>query len=254
MKKAIVEVSFGTSHVDALEKSVLALKSDFEERFPDYDVFLALTSKKVKCLLENKGFCFGTPDTLLRELNDMGYDDVIIQPTYVIAGIEYELALSAAYEIHNKFKTLKIGKPLLYSRSDIEKVARIIEGQFPNETLVLMGHGTDHSANSVYSEFREVCVSLGLDRIYTITVENESSVDDVINELKKQGLSSVTLMPLMLVAGDHAKNDMAGNSQDSIKNRFISAGFEVNCVVKGLGEYEEIRKIYCEKIEESVSI
>ncbi len=254
MRKAVIEVSFGTSHVDALENSVLTLKKDFEEYLPDYDVFLSLTSRKVISLLEKKGLSFETPDMTLRRLSNMGYDEVMIQPTYMIAGIEYELSLADGAEQRGSFTTVKMGKPLLYERRDMERVCRIIAEKFPEETLVLMGHGTEHAADSVYGEFRRVCVGLGIDRLHTITVENAQSLNDVISELKVQEISRVTLMPLMFVAGDHAKNDMAGDSPESIKSRLESSGFEVRCVVKGLGEYEEIRKIYCEKIEESVII
>lgn len=245
MKKAIIEASFGTSHTDALENSVLALKRTFEERFPDYEVFVALTSKMVLSALKKQGICFDTADEMLARLKEDGFDEVIIQPTHIISGIEYEMLLASAEKFGGDFASVKVGAPLLDSKADMEKVSRIIADKFPDETIVLMGHGTEHSANEAYAKFRKVCTENGLDNIHTATVEAEPTIDDVIAELKLDGKKKVTVMPLMLVAGDHAKNDMAGEWRSKLE----AAGFEVNCVIKGLGEYPEIRGIYCEHIK-----
>lgn len=245
MKKAIIEASFGTSHLDALENSVLALKKAIEKSFPDYEVFIALTSKTVLSALKKQGVNFDTVDEMLARLKNDGFDEIIIQPTHIIPGIEYEMLLNAAEKFKGDFVGIKVGEPLLESRTDMEKVCRIIAEKFPDETVVLMGHGTEHSANEAYTEFRKVCTELGFDNIYTATVEAEPTLDDVIGELKLCGKEKVTVMPLMLVAGDHAKNDMAGEWKEQLE----TAGFEVNCVLKGLGEYPEIREIYCEHIK-----
>lgn len=245
MKKAIIEASFGTSHLDALENSVLALKKAIEKSFPDYEVFIALTSKTVLSALKKQGVNFDTVDEMLARLKNDGFDEIIIQPTHIIPGIEYEMLLNAAEKFKGDFVGIKVGEPLLESRTDMEKVCRIIAEKFPDETVVLMGHGTEHSANEAYTEFRKVCAELGFDNIYTATVEAEPTLDDVIGELKLCGKKKVTVMPLMLVAGDHAKNDMAGEWKEQLE----TAGFEVNCVLKGLGEYPEIREIYCKHIK-----
>ncbi len=245
MKKAIIEASFGTSHLDALENSVLALKKAIEKSFPDYEVFIALTSKMVLSALKKQGVNFDTVDEMLARLKNDGFDEIIIQPTHIIPGIEYEMLLNAAEKFKGDFVGIKVGEPLLESRTDMEKVCRIIAEKFPDETVVLMGHGTEHSANEAYTEFRKVCAELGFDNIYTATVEAEPTLDDVIGELKLCGKEKVTVMPLMLVAGDHAKNDMAGEWKEQLE----TAGFEVNCVLKGLGEYPEIREIYCKHIK-----
>lgn len=245
MKKAIIEASFGTSHLDALENSVLALKKTIEKSFPDYEVFIALTSKMVLSALKKQGVNFDTVDEVLDRLKKDGFDEVIIQPTHIISGIEYEMLLNAAEKFKGDFWCIKVGAPLLESKADMEKVCRIIAEKFPNETVVLMGHGTEHSANGTYTEFRRVCTELGFDNIYTATVEAEPTLDDVIGELKLCGKKKITVMPLMFVAGDHAKNDMAGEWREQLE----TAGFEVNCVLKGLGEYPEVREIYSEHIK-----
>ena len=195
--------------------------------------------------LKKQGVNFDTVGEMLDRLKNDGFDEVIIQTTHIISGIEYEMLLNATEKFKGDFENIKVGAPLLESKTDMEKVCRIIAEKFPNETVVLMGHGTEHSANETYTEFRKVCTELGFDNIYTATVEAEPTLDDVISELKLCGKKKVTVMPLMLVAGDHAKNDMAGEWKEQLE----AAGFEVNCVLKGLGEYPEIREIYCEHIK-----
>lgn len=248
MKKAIIEASFGTSRINAFENSVLALKETFEAAFSDYEIFTALTSPKVLSALKKQGLNFDTADEALSRLKENGFTEVIIQPTHFIAGFEYEMLLDTTKKYKNDFQLIKVGAPLLESKDDMGKVCRIIAEKFPNETVVLMGHGTEHSANKAYTSFRRVCIELGFDNIYTTTVEAEPTIDDVIAELKLCGKEKVTLMPLMFVAGDHAENDMAGNSPDSMKSHLEAAGIEVKCVLKGLGEYPEIRSLYCEHI------
>ena len=132
--------------------------------------------------------------------------------------------------------------------TDSEKICSIIAEKYPDETVILMGHGTEHRANEIYTRVEEICRKSGYKNIYTATVEAKPTIDDVIDSLKADGISAVTLMPLMLVAGDHASNDMAGDEPDSWKNKLEEEGFEVKCVLKGLGKYPEIKDIYCEHI------
>ena len=248
MKKAIIEASFGTSYTNALENSVLALQKRLKEEYADYDVFTVITSGMVRSALAKKEIIFDDLDTMLERLKNEGCDEVIIQPTHLIPGIEYEKICASAEKHKDDFSVLSIGAPLLDEKSDIEKVCRIIAEKYPDETVILMGHGTEHRANEIYTLVGEICRKSGFTNIYTATVEARPTIDDVIETLKADGISAVTLMPLMLVAGDHASNDMAGDEPDSWKDKLEEEGFEVKCVLKGLGEYPEIKDIYCEHI------
>lgn len=252
MKKAIIEASFGTSHKNALENSVLALQKKIKKEFADHDVFTVITSGMVRSALKKQEIFFDDADTMLGRLKAEHYDEVIIQPTHMIPGIEYEKLCAAADKYKNDFSVLLTGTPLLDSKSDIEKVCRIIAEKYPDETVILMGHGTEHRSNEIYTLVSEICRKSGFNDLYVATVEAEPTIDDVIGTLKKDGISSVTLMPLMLVAGDHAENDMAGDQPDSWKQKLEANGFKVKCVLKGLGEYPEIQEIYCENIKELI--
>lgn len=249
MKKAIIEASFGTLHINALENSVLALQKSIKERFADRDVFTVITSQMIRSALAGKNIFFDDLDTMLDRLKKEKYDEVIIQPTHLISGIEYERLCAAAQKHKNDFSVFSIGAPLLDSKSDIEKVCKVIAEKYPDETMILMGHGTEHRANEIYSLVRDICIGSGFDNIYIATVEAELTLDSVIESLKAKNISSVTLLPLLFFAGGHALNDMAGDRPDSWKCRLEAGGFEVKCVMKGLGEYPEINDIYCEHIE-----
>lgn len=252
MKKAIIEASFGTSYKEALDNSVLALKKTFEEEFPEYEVFIALTSGRVLSALKKQEIFFDTLEETLRRVKEEVFGEVIVQPTHLIPGIEYDKLCGRIKPFEKAFTVLKTGTTLFDSDSDIEKVCRIIAKKYPGETVILMGHGTEHSANDIYMQFGEISKECGYDNIYTATVEAEPMLEDVINKLKIRGINKVSLVPLMLVAGDHARTDMAGDSSESWKSRLEAAGFEVNCVIKGLGEYSEIRQIYCEHLKNTI--
>ncbi|MGN0600919.1 MAG: sirohydrochlorin cobaltochelatase [Oscillospiraceae bacterium] len=252
MKKAIIEASFGTSYKEALDNSVLALKKTFDEEFPEYEVFTAITSGRVLSALKKQGVLFDALEEMLFRLKSEGFDEVIVQPTHLIPGIEYDKLCGQIKPFEKDFSVLKTGTTLFNSESDIEKVCRIIAEKYLGEIVILMGHGTEHNANNIYVQFGVISNKLGYDNIYTATVEAEPMLEDVMNKLKGRGIKKVSLVPLMLVAGDHARNDMAGDSSESWKSRLESAGFEVNCVIKGLGEYSEIRQIYCEHLKNTI--
>ena len=112
-----------------------------------------------------------------------------------------------------------------------------------------MGHGTEHSVNTVYTELEEKFRSCGIENVFVGTVEAEPELDEVILKVRAGGYKKVVLMPFMIVSGDHASNDMAGLGQDSWKNNFINEGFEVECIMKGLGEYSEIQSIFAEHVK-----
>ncbi len=252
MKKAILEVSFGTTCKEARERSILALERTFAEEFPEYTVFRAFTSGMIISSLKRQGISIDSVSEALSRLRAEGFDEVIVQSTHIIPGEEYDKVAEQTERFAGKFNVLKNGLPLLGSREDIERVCRIIAEEYPGETVVLMGHGTEHHANAVYRQLGEVSRQLGFDNIFIATVEAEPSLDDVLAELKLRNCRRVSTVPLMLVAGDHALNDMAGNDPQSWRSRLEAAGFEVNCVIKGLGEYPGIRGLYCEHLRKTI--
>lgn len=207
-----------------------------------------------------------TEKQALERLYAEGYREVYIQPLHVVAGEEYEkIKGQVEYYAHTTseiFDKIKIGRPLLYymgqeGRPDDYLIAiRAIEAQFPRlegrEAVVLMGHGGVHPANAAYCALQLKLEEAGIDNVFVYTVEGFPTMDNVIARLQKNGVEKATLMPFMLVAGDHANNDMAGDEPDSARSRLVAAGIEVEAYVHGLGENVAIQKIYIQHLRDAI--
>lgn len=253
MKKAILAVSFGTTYEYALMNSIEALEKDIKKKFREYDVFRAFTSSIVIKKLEKKNMHIDSVQEALDRLLAESYDEVIVQPTHIINGIEYDKICQICSSYKSKFDVLKTGVPLFDSYSDMTEICTFFSEIFPKEkALAFMGHGTEHAANGLYEHFGEVCRNNMLYNMFVGTVEGTPDVDDVISGIKKSGYSEAVITPLMFVAGDHALNDMAGDDSESWKNRFEAAGISVEPIIKGLGEYKEIREIYIAHIKKTI--
>ena len=260
MSKAILVVSFGTSYHDTRERTIDAIEEAIAYAYPDYTVYRAWTSGIIRAkILKRDGIRInGVKGALERMLLD-GISDVIIQPTHVINGIENDMMKRDACEYAGSFNSLLFGSPLLTAEDDNEKITRIIADNFSyldkeDEALVLMGHGTDHYSNSVYGALNFRFRDTDHPNIFLGTVESYPSVDSLIKAVKESGASKVVLAPFMVVAGDHAENDLAGSSPDSWKSRFKAAGFEVSCILKGLGEYPEVRELFVSHVSAAIEM
>ena len=255
-KEAILAVSFGTSFAEARVSAIEAIEKAFEEAFPEIPVYRAWTSGMIRRkLLRTEGMEIdGVPEAMERMLRD-GVTDVLIQPTHIVNGIENEQMKADALAWQDQFHSITFGTPLLTSQEDcrqvIEAVAQEFAGLGPEEALVLMGHGTTHYANSVYAALDYQFKDSGHPNIYLGTVEAYPSMESLLSMLRVARPSRVVLAPFMIVAGDHARNDMAGEEEDSWKHRLESQGFSVSCVLKGLGEYPAIRRILVEHLRDA---
>jgi sirohydrochlorin cobaltochelatase len=152
----------------------------------------------------------------------------------------------------DQFETIRIGKPLLFDTEDQRKVVLAVMEQFPGlkkeDALVLMGHGTEHPINAVYAAMDYLFKDMGYPNVFVGTVEAYPDLDTVVKHVNTYKPEKVVMMPLMVVAGDHAVNDMASGEEDSWKSVFRSEGFEVECLLKGLGELQSVRDIYLEHV------
>lgn len=255
-KQAILAVSFGTSFGEARVSAIEAIEKDFGEAFPGIPVYRAWTSGMIRRkLLRTEGLQIdGVTEAMERMLRD-GVTDVLIQPTHIVNGIENEQMKADALAWQDQFRSITFGTPLLTSQEDcqavIEAVTREFSGLGQQEALVLMGHGTTHYANSVYAALDYRFKDTGHPNIYLGTVEAYPSMESLLSMLREAKPSRVVLAPFMIVAGDHARNDMAGEEEDSWKHRLESQGFSVSCVLKGLGEYPAIRRILVEHLREA---
>lgn len=255
-KYAILAVSFGTSHNPTRAVTIDAIENDIRASFPDYPLYRAWTSKVIISKLKKRdGLSIDTVEEALERMLADGVTDLIVQPTHVINGFENDLMKQDVLARSADFRSISFGTPLLSGEEDNRKIAEIISEEFcgpgPDTALVLMGHGTDHYANSVYAALDYRFKDMGHPNIFVGTVEAYPSLDSVIRALSAQKPRKIFLAPLMIVAGDHAINDMAGDDEDSWKSRLEAEGYQVVPVLKGLGEYPKIRRLFIHHIEEA---
>ena len=253
-KKAILAVSFGTSHNDTRKVTIDAIERDMQEAFPDYMLYRAWTSKMIIKKLKNRdNVHVFTVREAMEQMKKDGITDVLIQPTHVINGIENDLMKEDALAYRDDFHSITFGDPLLTSAEDNLAVIQAIADEFSDlaqdQVLVLMGHGTTHYANSIYAALDYTFKDKGYKNIFLGTVEAYPSMESLMRMVKEYNPSKVVLAPFMIVAGDHAKNDMAGDDPESWYSQFKAAGFEVEPVVKGLGEYPWVRRLLVDHLK-----
>lgn len=250
-KKGLLVVSFGTSVRETCQKTIDVIEADLAEAFPDCRLYRAWTSGIIiRKLKKRDGIQIDTvPEAMERMLKD-GVTEVIVQPTHVINGIENDRMVEDVLAYRDRLSSVRFGAPLLTSEEDSEAVIRAVMAEFPelsgDEALVFMGHGTTHYANSIYAALDYRFKDMGFPNVFLGTVEAYPSMETLMKLVRAHKARRVTLAPFMVVAGDHARNDMSGEDEASWRNRFLSAGFQVECVLKGLGEYAGIRRIYTE--------
>ena len=255
MKKAILAVSFGTSYPDTLQRTIAGTEEMLRKTFPDWEVRRAFTSGMIiRKLQKRDGLEIDTVTQAMERLEAEGYTHVAVQSTHVMHGEEYEKMLSQLEPFRLRLR-IAVGMPLLHAQEDYEKTASALLEWLPpveeNEALVLMGHGTEHFANSAYAQMEQVLREHS-DRVYLATVEGYPTLENVIARLEKRPeIRKIRLAPFMLVAGDHARNDMAG-AEDSWASRLEAVGYRVSCVLRGLGECPAIRELFAEHCRRAV--
>ena len=255
MKKAILAVSFGTSYPDTLRKTIAATEQALAEAFPDWEVRRAFTSGMIiRKLKERDGVEIENVNQAMHRLEGEGYTHVAVQSTHVMHGEEYEKMLSQLEPYRMRMK-ISVGMPLLHSEEDYLSVAKALLNWLPtldaDEALVLMGHGTTHFANSAYAQMEHM-LQAHCDRVYLATVEGYPTLDSVERQLaKRPEIRRLMLAPFMLVAGDHARNDMSGD-EDSWAEQLKQAGYTVRCILQGLGECSAIRELFVEHCRQAM--
>lgn len=255
MKKAILAVSFGTTYPDTLRQTIAATEQALAEAFPDWTVRRAFTSGMIiKKLRQRDGVEIETVAQAMQRLEQEGYTHIAVQSTHVMHGEEYEKMLSQLEPFRLRMK-VTVGMPLLHAEADYNAVAQALLEWLPpmaeEEALVLMGHGTTHFANSAYAQMEHILQQQS-DRVYLATVEGYPTLESVQRQLAKSPeIHSLMLAPFMLVAGDHARNDMSGD-EDSWAAQFQQAGYSVRCVLQGLGECPAIRQLFVEHCRSAV--
>ena len=257
--KEILIVSFGTSYSNSRHVTIGAIEDAIREAYPDYQVRRAFTAQIIidKLKKEEKIEIDNVKQALDRAVKN-GVKTLVVQPTHLMNGLEYNELKKELDKYKDKFDKIALGEPLLTSDDDYKKVIAAITSDtkeyLDGETAIcFMGHGTEAKSNKVYSTLQEKLKAAGYNDYFVGTVEAKPSVDDVIAQVKESGkYKKVILQPLMVVAGDHANNDMAGDDKDSWVTKFKAAGFEVKPVLRGLGQIYDIQKIYLEHVKAAI--
>jgi len=259
-KKGILLVAFGTSVPEA-QNAFSQTEKQVKEAFPGVDVRWAYTSKIIRDKLRKQGKQLDSPEVALAKMMEDGYTHVLVASLHTIPGEEF-------HDLHwnaRMFDTMKggirrvlISRPLLSSRYDHEKVAKVLiksisKQRKTTDAIVFMGHGAEHHpADDAYAAMNYWVGKID-PNVYVGTVEGQPKLEEFLPELKKKGVKKVYLAPLMSVAGDHARNDMCGNEEDSWKSILKNNGMEVECILKGTAEIPEVVDVWIDHMKKAFS-
>ena len=258
MKKGLLAVSFGTSVNETREKTIDAIERELAAACPDCQLYRAWTSRMIirKLKQRDQVQIDTVKEAFARMLAD-GITEVMVQPTHVIKGIENEQMMEEIRSFSEHFEKISVGEPLLSSEEDFRKVIEAVmeeqEDLEEQEALVFMGHGTEHYSNTVYAALAYRFQDMGHKNIFLGTVEAYPALDSLLRAADTFKPKKIMLAPFMIVAGDHAQNDLAGDDPDSWMNLLSSGGYEVTPVLKGLGEYPEIRQILVDHVQDAMN-
>lgn len=259
MKKGILLVAFGTSEASA-KVSFQNIEQKVKKAFPGVDVFWAYTSHIIRHKLAGQGEMTLSPAQALAKMMDDGYTHVAVQSLHTIPGEEYHeltMTVNGFKAMPKGFDKLLLGFPMLGAQDTVAMAVDAVIATLPkarkaNEAVVLMGHGTHHPGNIYYAgmnwqlQQKDPNIIMG-------TVEGYPEIGDVIAWLKTKKSGKVWLMPFMSVAGDHAKNDMAGDEEDSWKSQLTKVGFSCETVLKGTAEYDAFADIWVSQLSKVMS-
>ena len=276
----LLVVSFGTSFNDSRAEDVKGIEDALAEAYPDWSVRRAFTAQIIINHVEARDDeVIDNMQQALDRAVENGVKNLVVQPTHLMHGAEYDEMTEAINGYKDKFESVAIAEPMLGEvgddatviNDDKKAVAQAITDTACKEAgfdsmdaaaeagtaFVFMGHGTSHTANVTYDQMQAQMEDLGFKNAFIGTVEGEpedTACDKVIEKVKEAGYKNVVLRPLMVVAGDHANNDMAGDDEDSWKSQFVASGNfdKVDCQIEGLGRIEAVEKLYVEHTKAAI--
>lgn len=251
MKEALLTVSFGTAVEAARQADLCAVERAAAQAVPHLPARFAYTSPTIRRILARQGVDIPGFVPALEELAREGTERVWVLPTHLLPGYEYDDLRAAAGQMRSHFQQLSMAPPLLGDTWGVRALAQILCTRFPPEegqAVVLLGHGTEHPGNLVYPALQGVLDWLGRADILVGTVEGWPQAEDVLEQLHRQGCRRVLLAPLMLAAGTHAAEDMAGPQPESWKNRLEASGYTVTPIFEGLGRLPQVQEMYVHRL------
>lgn len=262
--KGLLSVSFGTSYEETRLKTIDVVDADLAAAFPDRAFYSAWTSgiiiKKVKA---ERGEHHDTLVEAFARMSADGIDDLVVATMCLMNGGEMRKIIDAAKSwAAEGGRTVRLAEPLMSSEADRAAVARALCDELSNvaqdDAALFMGHGTQeegfHGANGVYAQLQNELHALGRERFFVATVEGTPTFDDALPLIEACGSKRVVLAPFMIVAGDHARNDLAGDDDDSWASQLAARGFETEVVLKGLGEYAIVQQLVVDHAREAKEI
>lgn len=243
MKKAVGIVSFGTSYKDAELSCICPIEQAIAQAFPDREPCRAFTSRIIARKMKNRGETVENEIEMLDRMKTEGYEDILLVTTHVIPGFEYEKLLAVA-------DGFKVSEPLIVNEEDEQWMADMLESIAREEgrRLLVMGHGTDHASDGIYTRLQGRLS----ENVFVACAEGERTLETILPDLEKMEDKAVVLMPMMLVAGDHANNDLAGDDEDSWKSILTARGFDVHVRMQGLGAMKKVQDRYVEKARKAL--
>ena len=248
----LLVASFGTSYNDNRRLTIGAIEEAMEAAFPDYSVRRGFTSQIIIDHVKDRdGEVIDNMTEAFNRAIDNGVKILVIQPTHLMDGLEYSDVVNEAAEFSDSFEKIAIGRPLLDTDADFEAVIKAIteataEYDDGETAICFMGHGTEAESNQVYGKLQDMLTAAGYENYFVGTVEAEPGLEDMLAAVGEGSYKKAVLLPLMIVAGDHANNDMAGDDEGTWKTEFEAAGYEVTCMLNGLGELEAIQQLFVE--------
>jgi sirohydrochlorin cobaltochelatase len=260
--KVILVVSFGTTYEETRKLTIESIENRIGKSFPNYEIRRAFTSHVIiKVLQKRNEIIVDTPEEALLKIKNQGYREVIVQSLHIMPGEEYEYVSKVVESYKDDFKKITLGRPILYFKGDGQKLAddysiaaEALRSQIPKDSAaVFMGHGTSHPANACYSCLQLVFRDKRINNVYIGTVEGYPTAQNVINTLNREEVSDVTLMPFMIVAGNHCSIDMASDEEDSWKQMFLKQGFKVHIFMHGIGENTMIQDIFVQHVRDAIT-
>lgn len=258
-EKELLVVSFGTSYNDNRRLTIGAIEQAMEDEFgKEYSVRRGFTSQIIIDHVKKRdNVAIDNVKEALERAADNGVKTLVVQPTHLMDGFEYMDLENELGEYADAFEKVALGKPVLTSEQDYQDVMKAITeetAQYDDgETAIcFMGHGTEAESNGVYGKMQTILADNGFENYYVGTVEASPALEDVLGMVKEGSYKRVVLRPLMIVAGDHANNDMAGDEEDSWKSQFEKEGYEVVCEVKGLGEIPAVWQILVRHAQDAI--
>ena len=258
-ERELLVVSFGTSFNDSRRLDIGGIENALAEAFPAWSVRRAFTSQIIiDHVRERDGEVIDNVHEALERAVANGVKQLVVQPTHLMSGFEYNDLAEEVASYADAFEFVNVGGPLLNADKDFFDLADIMENAMKEyddgrTAIVYMGHGTDADSNYVYELMQNVLTDTGRTNFYIGTVEAYPSVHDVVARVAAGDYDRVVLRPMMVVAGDHANNDMAGDDEDSWRSTFETAEYQTECVLEGLGRLSAIQQLYVDHSRAAMS-